>query len=98
MIVRALEVTEQSLSSSLTLWAREAWGEVLTSALTSRQPPPDDYNAILVNAIAGRLAEAFAEHQHAQGRKDCSAPYRALQGRASPGGAAGCRWGSSLFA
>jgi 5-methyltetrahydrofolate--homocysteine methyltransferase len=30
----------------------------------------DDYNAILVKAIADRLAEAFAEYLHAQARKD----------------------------
>ncbi|MBU47541.1 MAG: methionine synthase [Deltaproteobacteria bacterium] len=31
----------------------------------------DDYNAILVKALADRLAEAFAEYLHAQARKDC---------------------------
>jgi 5-methyltetrahydrofolate--homocysteine methyltransferase len=30
----------------------------------------DDYNAIIVKALADRLAEAFAEHLHAQARKD----------------------------
>ena len=30
----------------------------------------DDYNAIMVKAIADRLAEAFAEYLHAQARKD----------------------------
>jgi 5-methyltetrahydrofolate--homocysteine methyltransferase len=30
----------------------------------------DDYNAIIVKAIADRLAEAFAEYLHAQARKD----------------------------
>ncbi|HEX2455789.1 MAG TPA: methionine synthase [Vicinamibacterales bacterium] len=30
----------------------------------------DDYNAIMVKALADRLAEAFAEHLHAQARKD----------------------------
>ena len=30
----------------------------------------DDYNAILVKALADRLAEAFAEYLHAQARKD----------------------------
>jgi 5-methyltetrahydrofolate--homocysteine methyltransferase len=30
----------------------------------------DDYNAIVVKALADRLAEAFAEHLHAQARKD----------------------------
>jgi 5-methyltetrahydrofolate--homocysteine methyltransferase len=30
----------------------------------------DDYNAILVKALADRLAEAFAEHLHAQARRD----------------------------
>jgi 5-methyltetrahydrofolate--homocysteine methyltransferase len=30
----------------------------------------DDYNAILVKALADRLAEAFAEYLHAQGRRD----------------------------
>ena len=30
----------------------------------------DDYNAIMVKALADRLAEAFAEYQHAQARKD----------------------------
>ncbi len=30
----------------------------------------DDYNAIMVKALADRLAEAFAEYMHAQARKD----------------------------
>jgi 5-methyltetrahydrofolate--homocysteine methyltransferase len=30
----------------------------------------DDYNAIMVKALADRLAEAFAEYLHAQARKD----------------------------
>jgi 5-methyltetrahydrofolate--homocysteine methyltransferase len=30
----------------------------------------DDYNAIIVKAVADRLAEAFAEYLHAQARKD----------------------------
>jgi 5-methyltetrahydrofolate--homocysteine methyltransferase len=30
----------------------------------------DDYNAIMVKALADRLAEAFAEHLHAQARRD----------------------------
>jgi 5-methyltetrahydrofolate--homocysteine methyltransferase len=30
----------------------------------------DDYNAIMVKAVADRLAEAFAEYLHAQARKD----------------------------
>jgi len=30
----------------------------------------DDYSAIIVKALADRLAEAFAEHLHAQARKD----------------------------
>ncbi|HEX4415709.1 MAG TPA: methionine synthase, partial [Lacipirellulaceae bacterium] len=30
----------------------------------------DDYNAILVKALADRLAEAFAEHLHAEARRD----------------------------
>ncbi len=30
----------------------------------------DDYNAIIVKALADRLAEAFAEYLHAQARKD----------------------------
>jgi len=30
----------------------------------------DDYNAIMIKAIADRLAEAFAEYLHAQARKD----------------------------
>jgi 5-methyltetrahydrofolate--homocysteine methyltransferase len=30
----------------------------------------DDYNAILVKALADRLAEAFAEYLHAQARRD----------------------------
>ena len=30
----------------------------------------DDYHAIMVKAIADRLAEAFAEYLHAQARKD----------------------------
>ena len=30
----------------------------------------DDYNAILVKALADRLAEAFAEYLHAQARQD----------------------------
>ena len=32
----------------------------------------DDYNAIMVKALADRLAEALAEMIHAQARKDCS--------------------------
>ena len=30
----------------------------------------DDYNAIMTKALADRLAEAFAEHLHAQARRD----------------------------
>jgi 5-methyltetrahydrofolate--homocysteine methyltransferase len=30
----------------------------------------DDYNAIIVKALADRLAEAFAEYLHAQARRD----------------------------
>ena len=30
----------------------------------------DDYSAIIVKAIADRLAEAFAEYLHAQARQD----------------------------
>ena len=30
----------------------------------------DDYSAIIVKALADRLAEAFAEYLHAQARKD----------------------------
>jgi 5-methyltetrahydrofolate--homocysteine methyltransferase len=31
----------------------------------------DDYHAIMVKALADRLAEAFAEYLHARARKDC---------------------------
>jgi 5-methyltetrahydrofolate--homocysteine methyltransferase len=31
----------------------------------------DDYSAIIVKALADRLAEAFAEYLHAQARRDC---------------------------
>ncbi len=40
-------------------------------ALVSRfEQDHDDYNAIMVKALADRLAEAFAEYLHAQARKD----------------------------
>src|SRR5690606_3354400 len=40
----------------------------------------DDYNSIMVKALADRLAEAFAEHMHAQVRKEfwAYAPEEAL--------------------
>jgi 5-methyltetrahydrofolate--homocysteine methyltransferase len=42
-----------------------------TDALVRRfEEDHDDYNAIMVKALADRLAEAFAEYLHAQARKD----------------------------
>ncbi|WOG25437.1 methionine synthase [Endozoicomonas sp. 8E] len=40
----------------------------------------DDYNSIMVKALADRLAEAFAEHMHEKVRKEfwCYAPHEAL--------------------
>ncbi|MBA3365754.1 MAG: methionine synthase [Actinobacteria bacterium] len=39
----------------------------------------DDYTAIMVKALADRLAEAFAEHQHAVARREWYAPEEALE-------------------
>ena len=41
-----------------------------TSSRSSSSSDHDDYNAIMVKALADRLAEAFAEYLHAQARKD----------------------------
>jgi 5-methyltetrahydrofolate--homocysteine methyltransferase len=42
-----------------------------TDALVARfETDHDDYNAIMVKALADRLAEAFAEYLHAQARRD----------------------------
>ena len=40
----------------------------------------DDYRAIMVKAVADRLAEAFAEHLHAEARRAWYAPGEALSG------------------
>ena len=41
-----------------------------TSSRGSSSADHDDYNAIMVKALADRLAEAFAEYLHAQARED----------------------------
>ena len=62
--------------------ARRRWRPTTSARLRSRpasapttlvaeyEAQHDDYSAIIVKALADRLAEAFAEYLHAQARKD----------------------------
>src|SRR5262249_51790804 len=45
-------------------------GEAHNPALQGRKADKDDYNAILLSALADRLAEAFAERMHQRVRKE----------------------------
>ncbi|HEY5616409.1 MAG TPA: vitamin B12 dependent-methionine synthase activation domain-containing protein, partial [Vicinamibacterales bacterium] len=46
-------------------------GHGATELVTAFERDHDDYQAIMVKALADRLAEAFAEYLHARARRDC---------------------------
>ena len=53
-----------------TTWAGSRWPSTAPSELAaSFEARQDDYKAIMVKALADRLAEAFAEHIHLQARR-----------------------------
>ncbi|NLH98597.1 MAG: methionine synthase [Chthonomonadales bacterium] len=61
---------EANLTDYVGLFAVTAGEEIHTLARESRENG-DDYRAIMIEAIADRLAEALAEYLHEQARRDC---------------------------
>ncbi len=53
-------------------------GEGIEPIVAGYEADYDDYNAIMVKALADRLAEALAERQHARARADCGIDEAAL--------------------
>ncbi len=63
-------IDDSPATGTVEVWAMGNEGEVLDELAAKFEEENDDYKAIMVKALADRLAEAFAERMHQRVRKE----------------------------